>query len=69
MMTIVENIQCRSKAGPGVLSRVDLAQKAGNGMIPSRAISCLTVNEISGHTRKYRLLVESYLGQRRTSWT
>jgi hypothetical protein len=58
MISIVENIQCRRSAGPGVPYRVDLDQNAGNGRIPNRAISCLTTNWLTSefHTdRRARL--------------
>lgn len=46
-MTMVEEIQCNRRAGPGVLSRVVFAQNADHGRIPMRAISCLTVQKVA----------------------
>ena len=41
-MKMVVQRKWRRRAGPGVLYLVTLAQNSGKGMMPMRAISCLT---------------------------
>ena len=47
MMKTVEKMKWSNNAGPGVSYLVDLAKYAGNGIIPRRAISCLTAQMFS----------------------
>ena len=65
-MTIVEKIQWSKSAGPGVFNLVDLAQKAGHGITPSRAISCLTAKILAILMRKKIDFAQNYPVPRQT---